>query len=399
MDETGAGTGHMVADPAHLEAAWWCGVVEPGDAHSRVLRRALGDEAARSWACAPEPGPLPADLDGGAGRRPSWVAAWERWHPRALAVDPVGDLAELDRLGGHLSIPGDPDWPGELDALGPRAPHALWVLGTIAPAPRVALVGARAATHYGESVAGDLALELAECGVDVVSGGAFGIDAAAHRGALAVPGGRTSSVMAGGVGRPYPQAHEDLLARVAARGALVSEVPPAWRPAKWRFLGRNRVIAALAHVTVVVEASARSGALATARHAMGLGRDVGAVPGPLTSGASRGCHELIRAGATLVTGSTDVLEMLRAIGEGPLPDLFGAPVEEDLGTDGLPPDQRRVWEALPARAGTSTEKLVRVSGLAEREVLSALAHLQMVGLVASHPAGWVRLRGDAAHRP
>lgn len=374
----------------HLRAAWWCGVVEPGDGHAHVLRAELGEEEAHAWVLSSSPGTLPARLVAAPGAQASWSSAWERWHPRALAVDAIRDLQELDALGGHLSIPGDPDWPGSLDALGTNAPHALWVLGGLSRGPRVALVGARAATHYGEAVAGDLALELAERGVDIVSGGAFGIDAAAHRGALAASAGRTTSVMAGGVGKPYPQAHADLLARVGARGAVVSEVPPSWRPAKWRFLGRNRVIAALADATVVVEASMRSGALATARHAMDLGRDVGAVPGPLTSGASQGCHELIRAGATLVRGSSDVAEMLRAIGAGPLPDLFGAPVEEDRGTDRLPAEQRRVWEALPARAGAATENLVRASGLPEKVVLSALARLQMAGLVGPHPAGWAR---------
>lgn len=390
MDET-VDTGRRdTNDARHREAAWWCAVVEPGDAHAHVLREALGDAAARAWATAPSPGSLPEELGLGPRLHASWVAAWERWHPRALAADPRADLEELASLGGHLSVPGDADWPEELAALVTRAPHALWVLGTMPSTPRVAVVGARAATHYGESVAGDLALELAEHGVDLVSGGAFGIDAAVHRGALALQGGHTTAVMAGGVARPYPQAHAELLAQVARHGALVSEVPPSWRPAKWRFLGRNRVIAALSHVTVVVEASTRSGALATARHAMDLGRDVGAVPGPLTSGSSRGCHELIRAGATLVRGSADVVEMLRAIGAGPLPGLFGAPVEDDIGTDGLPPEQRRVWEALPARAGAATENLVRASGLPESTVLRALAHLQVAGLAGPHPAGWSR---------
>lgn len=390
--EPRSGTGGP--SPAHVSAAWWCAIVEPGDAHAHALREVLGEEAARAWAEAGAPGALPAVLGVDPRRWASWESAWERWHPRVSGVDPLADLAQLDALGGHLSVPGDPDWPESLDVLGHQVPHALWVLGSLSTPPRVAVVGARAATHYGESVAGDLALELAERGVDIVSGGAFGIDVAAHRGALAVPGGRTTSVMAGGVGRPYPLAHEAILAEVTQRGAVVSEVPPSWRPAKWRFLGRNRVIAALADVTVVVEASQRSGALATARRAMDLGRGVGAVPGPVTSGASGGCHEMVRAGATLVRGSADVVEMLTEIGAGPLPDVFGAPVDEDRGTDALPGDQRRVWEALPARSGAATDRLVRASGLSEREVLTALAHLQIAGLVGVDAGGWVRLHRD-----
>lgn len=383
---------HEAHDP-RIAAAWWCAVVEPGDLHATALRRALGEEEAVAWALAPQPGPLPADVERDPRGRPrGWEDAWQRWHARAVVADPGHDLAELDSLGGHLLLPGERGWPPGLDDLGAGAPHALWVLGGTTPATAVAVVGARASTAYGNRVAADLGLELAETGIDIVSGGAFGIDASAHRGALAAHGGRTTAVMAGGLGHLYPSAHVDLLQEIARRGAVISEVPPSWRPAKWRFLGRNRVIAALAAATVVVEASSRSGALSTARRAQDMARHVGAVPGPVSSSSSRGCHVLIREGATLVQGSRDVLEMvssLALLAPGPAP---GAPVAPDSGTDALPPAQRRVWEALPKRSGTSLEPLVRAAGLSEVEVLGALARLELEGLVVAHQLGWARAR-------
>lgn len=382
-----------LSDP-RVRSAFWCAVVEPGDMHAHALRHALGDQEALDWALAPAPGPLPPRVARDERGRPrGWVEAWQRWHPRAVVADPVRDIAELESLGGHLVLPGEPGWPVGLEDLGAEAPHALWVLGRLAPGVAVSLVGARAATSYGTRVAADMALEVAEAGVDIVSGGAFGIDAAAHRGALATPGGHTTAVMAGGLANPYPAAHRDLLTEIAHRGAVVSEVPPSWRPAKWRFLGRNRVIAALSGATVVVEASLRSGALSTARRAGDLARHVGAVPGPLTSDASSGCHLLIREQATLVRGGADVLEMVSALCTLTTGSAPGAPVVTDTGTDALPPAQRRVWEALPRRAGTTLERLVRASGMAEKEVLGAVARLELEGLVVAHPSGWARAPG------
>lgn len=386
-------------DP-RLACAWWCAVAEPGDAHASALRAALGDPAAIEWALRPEPGPLPDGLarDGRGGSR-RFEEAWARWNPRALVADPLGDLEALERLGGRIVIPQDVEWPASLDDLGGLRPHALWALGApVGGGDAVAVVGSRAATDYGEHVAADMGLELAEQGIDVVSGGAFGIDSAAHRGALAARGGRTRAVMAGGLGRLYPAAHADLYDRmVAAGGTILSEVPPSWRPAKWRFIGRNRVIAAMGSATVVVEASERSGALSTARRAMELGRHVGAVPGPVTSGSSHGCHLLLRQGAALVRDARDVMELISSfalIGQEPVP---GAPVTGDRGSDALPTGQRRVWEALPARRATSVDRLIRASGMSQRDVLSALGRLEVEGWVESGPSGWARLPGHGAY--
>ena len=391
----------VVREPApdpRFAPAWWCAVVEPGDPHAFAIRHALGDEEAMAWALADHAGPLPPQMAVDPhGRDRGFDAAWARWHPRAVAADPVRDLDELARLGGRLVVPDGPGWPEALDDLGAERPHALWALGTeagsgvCAGAPGVALVGSRAATSYGEHVAADLALELAEQGVDVVSGGAFGIDAAAHRGALAARSGHTTVMMAGGLAHLYPRAHADLFDQVRAGGGVIlSEVPPSWRPARWRFLGRNRVIAALGQAAVVVEASERSGALATARRAMELGRHVGAVPGPVTSESARGCHLLLRQGATLVRDAADVAQMLAGfagIGAEPIP---GAPVARDVGSDAWPAHHRRVWEALPARGGAPPHRLVRASGLSARDVLSALGRLQLEGHVDMRDGQWFR---------
>lgn len=387
-------------DDPRTASAWWCAVVEPGDAHAVALREALGDRAAIEWALSEDgPGPLPEALArDGRGRPRGFEEAWERWRPRAVVADPVGDLEDLERLGGRLAVPGDREWPDALGDLGGYRPHALWLRGT-APggcpaspsAASVCVVGARAATSYGVRTAADLGLELADQDVDVVSGGAFGIDSAAHRGALAAAGGHTTSVMAGGLGQLYPAANTDLYERLLdGGGTILSEVPPSWRPAKWRFLGRNRVIAALSAACVVVEASERSGALSTARHAVDLGRPVGAVPGPVTSGASRGCHELLRHGAVLVRDARDVLELLGGLALAREEPLLGAPVGTDRGADALPPDQRRVWEALPKRSETTVERVVRASGLSRREALAALGGLQLAGWVRPGPGGWAR---------
>jgi DNA processing protein len=249
--------------------------------------------------------------------------ALPRWAPRLADLDPRAALDDLDARGGVLLVPGTPAWPRGLDDLGPSAPLCLWLRGDPdlagAAVRSVAVVGARAATAYGERVAGDLGAGLAERGVTVVSGGAFGIDVAAHRGALAV-GGRTVALLAGGIDRPSPAGNLAVLERIVDDGgALVAESPPGTPPSRARFLQRNRVIAALTGATVVVEAAWRSGALSTAARAGELLRPVGAVPGPVTSMASVGCHRLLRDGAAVcVTDAAQVVELLDPAGsDGP----------------------------------------------------------------------------------
>ncbi|HLZ36978.1 MAG TPA: DNA-processing protein DprA [Mycobacteriales bacterium] len=235
----------------------------------------------------------------GCGRRSAAGACRSR--PRAICPSgprpptPPGIFETVDRLGGRFVCPGDAEWPSQLDDLHATRPFGLWLRGgshlRLVAVRSVAVVGARAATAYGEHVSGELAADLADAGWAVVSGGAFGVDAASHRGALAA-GGATVAVLASGIDVPYPRGHDTLFDRIAHEGLLVTDWPPGAAPARLRFLVRKRVIAALTRGTVVVEAAARSGALNTARHARELGRLVMAGPArsrPRCRSAVTGC--------------------------------------------------------------------------------------------------------------
>jgi DNA processing protein len=273
---------------------------------------------------------------------------------------------------------------------------ALWVVGQAAQSPSlasltskcVAVVGSRAATHYGEVVTGSITEHLVAAGLTVLSGGAFGIDAAAHRAAVSLDG-QSVAVMAGGVDRFYPVANTTLLEQVAASGAVIAEVPPGSAPRRERFLLRNRLIAALAGASIVVEAGWRSGAQSTARLAAELLRPVGAVPGPITSAASAGCHRLIREGvATCVTDGAEVVELLQPC------DASDAEMMHDDGLPGLlddlPPDQARLLDCLPKHGSARLTALVRAAGVPERSVLVALGGLEGRGLVHREVGAWRR---------
>ena len=300
----------------------------------------------------------------------------------------------MQRLGGRLIIPTDELWPRQLADLGLQEPICLWWRGIEqelpAPATSIALVGSRDSTAYGASVTGDLAYSLAQRGFTIISGGAYGIDAHAHRAALA--GGSsgtmpTIAVMAGGVDRFYPSGNEELLRAVANQGAVLAEVPPGSAPTRYRFLQRNRLIAALASVTVVVEARWRSGALNTAHHAETLGRAVGAVPGPVHSANSAGCHRLLReGGAVCVTDAGEIAELASPSGES-LPEVKTGRAAVQ---DGLTLEDLILLDALPLRATTSVEKLTTVAGLSADSVRAGLGRLGLLGLAESHRGGWKR---------
>jgi DNA processing protein len=245
-----------------------------------------------------------------------------------------------------------------------------------------ALVGTRAATAYGEFVADDLAAGLATRDATVISGGAFGIDGAAHRAALAADG-TTVAVLAGGIDVPYPSAHAAMLRQIRNHGLVVSEYPPGERPARHRFLTRNRLVAGLAGATVVVEAGARSGAANTAAWARAFGRPVCAVPGPVTSSASVGCHALLRAGAHVVTRAEDVIEFIGQAGE--LAPDEERPVSE---LDGLDDTAKRVYDALPARGVRTVDQIAVAAGLPPTQVLGPLAVLELSGLVVRKEGRW-----------
>ncbi|MEU6642300.1 DNA-processing protein DprA [Saccharomonospora sp. NPDC046836] len=313
------------------------------------------------------------------------------------------DLAEAREHGARLVTPEDDEWPAwpllSLDVAtgrgvqGVAAPIALWVRGggrlDEAAQDAVAVVGARAATDYGEYTAAELGYGLTEQGAPVFSGAAYGIDGAAHRGALHA-GGVTVAVLGCALDAGYPAGHIGLLNRICERGAVVSEYPPGTPPARHRFLVRNRLIAGLTAGTVVVEAGVRSGARNTAATAGALGKVVMAVPGPVGSAMSIGCHQLIRdAHATLVASVSDVLDTVGRLGAG-TPEGRPRPRRS---TDGLGPQALRVHEALGERRGKSPEGIATESGVPLPRVRALLPELELDGLSERCETGWRRATG------
>lgn len=374
------------AQDERLARAAWSRLVEPEDHVAGWVLHALGPlEAVRHVLTG---SPIPVGVAEEQVTRPTTARrkldeGLERWRVRLARVAPERDVEVVERLGGRLVVPGEDEWPDGLDDLGTAAPPCLWVLGSSSLAETVrrsvAIVGARACTAYGERVAADLASGVSDRGVTVVSGGAFGVDAAAHRATVAT-GGITVVVLACGVDRDYPKAHDQLFARIRETGVAVSEVPPGSTVTRYRFLQRNRLIAAMTRGTVVVEAAWRSGALSTATHAAELSRPLGAVPGPVTSSLSAGCHRLIRdVGAVCITDAGELLELVLGIGE---VDATKDGVPE-LAHDGLGDEDLRVYESLPLRTGRPVASICQVAGLPDRRVRSVLGRLAMLGLAQS----------------
>lgn len=310
------------------------------------------------------------------------------------------DLEMLQRRGGRLITPDDDEWPtlafagfGGVpvrDKPQGRPPLALWAIGPVrldGVAERsAAIVGTRAATAYGEHVAAELSAGLVERDVAVVSGGAYGIDGAAHRAALAAEG-ITVAVLAGGLDVLYPAGHSALLHRISQEGLLVTEYPPGVRPARHRFLTRNRLVAALSGATVVVEAALRSGAASTAAWARALGRVVCAVPGPITSMASAGCHALVRSGAELVTRADEIVEIVGRAGE--FAEDPARPIDV---LDALSDAELQVYEALPGRGVRTADEIAVAAGLPAAGVLGPLAMLEIAGLVQRDEGRWRLVR-------
>jgi DNA processing protein len=363
-------------------------------------------------------GPLEAAASIRSGDVPLEVAA--ATSARRISAEPESDLDAAMRHGMRLIVPESNEWPhfalAPLEAAAlvrlrsyragterhrdggePIPPLALWVKGaaevTTSAVRSVAIVGSRASTAYGEHVTAELAYGLASREVDVVSGGAYGIDAVAHRSALAAGGG-TVIVSAGGLDRPYPAGNASLYDRVGEAGLLVSESPPGSAPQRLRFLSRNRLIAALSSATIIVEAAARSGALNTARHCQVLGRALMAVPGPVTSPMSAGCHALLRRDlepARLVTSVDDVLDIVGSAGEGLPPASAQVPVDPaDLRVvlDRLDPVAKRVFDGIPVRRPAREDEIARRCGVSSVEVIRALPALRMAELIESTDEGF-----------
>ncbi len=434
-------------DEEHVARARLTYLAEPGDP---VLASWLEVSPPAEIIAAISAGQLPVlpgirtwTADGTLGRTRDLQAeklehAFRLWRQRLDDLPDGLELARFQREGIRLVCPGDSEWPTQLNMLGVARPYALWLRGEAdlryCCLQSVSIVGARAASAYGTHVGTEMAAALAARGWAVVSGAAYGIDACAHQGALAADG-VTIAVLACGVDHAYPPGHYDLLASIAAQGVLVSEWPPGRTPNRLRFLIRNRVIGALTRGTVVVEAGLRSGALNTARHTRDLHRPVMAVPGPVTSETSAGCHKIIREwGAICVTSAQDVLELLTPLGEtpdyGPAPGraswppidptgqltLNGSPeassppapgpsptadqavrtawprasTEPLLPRDDLGATSRSVLDAIPARGAGPAVIAVR-AGRSVDAVVSSLGLLAAGGFVERCSHGW-RLR-------
>lgn len=339
-----------------------------------------------------------ADLRAGAPLGALKQQALEGIAGRVSGYRPERDLELLHDLGGRVVCPGDEEWPqgldwtdgtmgGEVRTMAPpwvllvRGPHSLRDVAERS----VSIVGARAATPYGAHVAAELAFALAEAGTAVVSGGAYGIDAAAHRGALAAKTAPTIAVLACGPDVSYPRGNDRLLRQIAEQGLLVSEAPPGSSVSRVRFLVRNRVVAALSRGTVVVEAALRSGSLSTAGRAIDVGRPVMAVPGQVTSVQSAGCHELVRsAKGVLVTSAADVLEIIGSPGEH-LQGPKRGPVDP---RDGLEETVLRVLDAVPVRTPRGIGRIAQAAGVSVLVVQQVLPSLLVAGLVEQRDGAW-----------
>lgn len=372
----------------------WSTLVEPGDGDAGCLVSALG--ACDALAALSQQWPLARILtavterDGAAGERlaSSLPDALARWTPRLREAETVHAFQLAARVGARLLIPADALWPGGLDDLGPHAPLALWLRGTDETCESldrsIALVGARAATGYGEHVAMEAAAGLVDRGFAIVSGAAYGIDGMAHRTALASRGS-TAAFLAGGVDRFYPSGHDALLGHIARQGAVLSELPCGSAPTKWRFLQRNRLIAAASQATIVLEAGRRSGTLNTASHAASLGRPLGAVPGPVTSPASAGCHRILREyDSVCVTTAAEMAELVDGIGG------IGEPGGDTTLVFGeRTPEQTRTLDALSRRSPRTVDDIARRCGMSTPVVASVLGLLHVEGVVAERERGWV----------
>ncbi|MFD3405884.1 DNA-processing protein DprA [Kribbella sp. NPDC058693] len=320
----------------------------------------------------------------------------ERWSTRLADANPHRDLERAATAGARFVIPGDDEWPDQVEILEEAGqltrragvPFGLWVRGQAnlrqSLTRAVSVVGARACSSYGEHVATELSAGLAEAGVTVVSGGAFGIDAAAHRGALAVPG-TTIAVLACGVDVSYPKRNSALFSRVAEAGLVVAELPPGCSPTKLRFLARNRLIAAATQGTVVIEAAIRSGALNTAGWAEQCGRAVLAVPGPVTSRMSAGSHLLVRErNAVLATNVADIIEAISPYGSG----LTQPPRAPQSLTDTLDADLQRTLDAVPVHHPAPATRIAVTAGLDLPTTQQSLEALTALTLITQTPTGY-----------
>lgn len=345
-------------------------VIDRSDA--RELSRTLGESAVQS-----------IEDQFGAQIEKLWTDSNERWRPRLNQGAVFQALQKLRMVEGALVARGSSLYPKSLEQLGSGAPHALWTRGNpvlLVNNRTLAMVGSRSTNHYGIEVTAQLVATAVSNEITVVSGGAFGIDAAAHSATLR-QGGQTIAVMAGGVDRLYPRSNQSLLEEVVSQGLVMSEVPPGVVPAKWRFLMRNRLIAALGMGTVVVQAGKTSGSLNTARHALDLSRPVAVVPGPWDSAHSVGCHRFLNEFPGLVTLLSRPAD---------LPGFLGLGNEEDPSLPGLGTLETRALDSFGA-APMQVWEVQRLSGLTNIEVQIALGSLELSGHISRVGAAFRRI--------
>ncbi|MGV8895865.1 MAG: DNA-processing protein DprA [Rhodoglobus sp.] len=380
--------------------AAWSGITEPGDSIAGEMIAVLGAPAALTAIIDHWPVETIHDRLRSTNISGEDIAtALDRWTPRLVSGPTLIALRQAARFGARLRVPADESWPTGLADLGPSGPLALWTRGTeeaFASLGRsIALVGARAATGYGEHVTMEASAGLVDRGYAIVSGAAYGIDGMAHRAALASHG-HTVAFLAGGVDRFYPSGHDALLGRIVEHGMAISELPCGSQPTRWRFLQRNRLIAAASLATVVIEAGWRSGSLNTANHALSMSRPVGAVPGPVTSAASAGCHKLIREGQVMCVTNADEMAELA-----PLDDRV-----EPAGQVSLPespsassnPTGTRVTDAMSVRSPREVSDIAARSGLAIADVRAELGRMQLDGAARESERGWIK-RATATEKP
>lgn len=380
---------------AQLAGIWFSIMCEPGDEFAGYIRHSLGVSEAMQLVRAGNASELVRQLvnvsaqDHGTARFGDLerVAgeALVRWLPRLTPNALAQSHDWLKRSKSWLITPESELWPENLNHLGWAAPAVLWGRGSpmalVATSQCLSVVGSRGATNYGSWVTGELIAGLRPFNISIVSGGAYGIDAAAHRAALAADL-KTIAVLAGGVDRLYPSGNHEIFDAIIANGAVVSELPPGASPTKWRFLQRNRLIAAISDATLVVEAGKRSGSISTANHATELGRPVGAIPGPITATSSLGCNRLIQSGqAELIQDDDDLLNLLGLHSR--LSQL------EDDSADKLGPFEIRLLDALATRP-IDPAQVAQRAGLTMIEANVAFTQLSLSQLAMSSQKGWAR---------
>jgi DNA processing protein len=396
LNELVAKVARSEEEPIEVFAASAWGVLcEPGDAFAGQLIAAFGAARALAFEIMRT---SPSDyIEYFAAAGSDWAAlqkfgrfertvfdARERWSPR-LTISAVRESVNSMATVGAWFITAESElWPEALNDLGFHSPRGIWVRGqesAIASLSKsFSVVGSRIATNYGERVTPEILEPLCQRGYSIVSGGAYGIDTMAHRSALGVAG-KTVAVMAGGLDRLYPSGNTPLFRQIESEGALISEMPAKAEPTKWRFLQRNRLIAALGEGTIVVEANPRSGAVSTANRALELGRPLGAVPGPINSAGSDGCHQLIRDhGAELITCAADALVMIGV-------SQNSADLNEGLGAL-----ETRVLDVI-GHSGANLSQIRTEAGLTNSEAEQGLAGLVLAGRIRQDSNVWRKSEG------